>query len=253
MIGGGGRRQWPSLRVVTPEHVELVLTPAGHGSRFLALVIDVLVIAAIATFVYRIVSYVLPTGVSRAIYVTVSFFLTFAYHLYYETRGGGRTPGKRALRLRVVDARGLPVTLQQSMVRNVFRALDFAPALYAIGATAALLDKYHRRLGDIVADTLVVQEETPLALPSALAQVRHFNSLRTPRTLHLIRHRISLEEREFLLALCTRADDLEPAVRYDLMESAADFYREKLAIDDPHLSGENLIRDLTSIVFSERA
>lgn len=246
-------RRAEELTVVTPEHVELTLTPAGHGSRFLALIIDVLVIAAFATLCYRIAQYVLPQGVSAAIYVTANFFLTFAYHLYYETRGGGRTPGKRALRLRVVDARGLPVTLQQSMVRNVFRALDFAPVLYGVGATTALLDRYHRRLGDLVADTLVIQEETPPALPASLAQVRHFNSLRTPRTLHLIRHRVALEEREFLLALCTRADELEPAVRYDLMEGAAAYYREKLGIDDPRLSGENLVRDLTSIVFSERA
>lgn len=241
------------ITVVTPEHVELTLTPAGHGSRFLALVIDVLVVTAFATLCYRIADYFLPKGVSSAIHVTANFFLTFAYHLYYESRGGGRTPGKRALRLRVVDARGLPVTLQQSMVRNVFRALDFAPLLYGVGATAALFDRHHRRLGDIVADTLVIQEETPLGLPADLAQVRHFNSLRTPRTLHLIRHRVGLEEREFLLALCTRAEQLEPAVRYDLMEGAAAHYREKLSIDDPHLSGENLIRDLTSIVFSGRA
>jgi hypothetical protein len=35
------------------------------------------------------------------------------------------------------------------------------------------------------------------------------------------------------------------------MEEVAARYREKLGIDDPHLSGENLVRDLTAILFSD--
>ena len=60
------------------------------------------------------------------------------------------------------------------------------------------------------------------------------------------------EEREFLLALCLRAEQLDPQARYDLMEEVGDFYRLKLAIDDEHLSGENLVRDLTGVVFAEQ-
>ncbi len=67
----------------------------------------------------------------------------------------------------------------------------------------------------------------------------------------MIRNRIGLEEREFLLALCIRADGLDPSARYDLMEEVGLHYKRKLGVDDPFLSGENLVRDLTSLLFSE--
>jgi hypothetical protein len=157
------------------------------------------------------------------------------------------------LGLQVVDGRGLPITLQQSFVRNVVRVLDFAPAFYGAGAVACLLDRHHRRFGDIVADTMVIENRRRGGDPRMLAPARRFNSLRTPRILRMIRQRVTLEEREFLLALCLRADGLEEKARFDLMESAGAWYRKRLDIDDPHLSGENLVRDLTSILFEKNA
>jgi hypothetical protein len=153
-----------------------------------------------------------------------------------------------------VDGHGLPLTWQQSLARNAVRALDFLPVFYGAGAAACLLDRERRRLGDLLADTVVVQEARARPLsPAALGRPRQFNSLRTRRVLRLIRHRIGLEEREFLLALCLRADALEESARYDLMEEVGAAYRAKLGIDDPHLSGENLVRDLTAILFSDEA
>ena len=64
------------------------------------------------------------------------------------------------------------------------------------------------------------------------------------------RHRVSLEEREFLLALCLRAQKMSPAARYDLMEEVAKTYRQKLDIEEEAISGENLVRDLTAVLFS---
>ncbi|MDP9121040.1 MAG: hypothetical protein M3O15_06675, partial [Acidobacteriota bacterium] len=100
-----------------------------------------------------------------------------------------------------------------------------------------------------LADTLVVRESAPLALPSRLAAGRRHNALADPATLRRIRHRVSLEERELLLALCLRADRMEERARYDLMEEVGSYYRKRLEIDAPHLSGENLVRDLTALTF----
>ncbi|MEO8033958.1 MAG: hypothetical protein ABI837_05955 [Acidobacteriota bacterium] len=68
----------------------------------------------------------------------------------------------------------------------------------------------------------------------------------------MIRHRISLEERELLLTLCLRSEGMEPARRYDLMEEVAAFYRQKLGVDEGQMSGENLVRDLTAVLFQPR-
>lgn len=237
------------LTITTPEHVPIRLEPAGAGSRFLAIIIDAVLVSGIATTLYGVFAVFLPRGVALALFVTVNFFLTWAWHIFFETRKQGRTPGKRVLKIRVIDARGLPVSLHQSLVRNITRVLDFIPAFYGVGAIVMMSSQTRRRLGDIIADTLVVRDAQPLAYRGSLAAERRHNSLRTPRVLRLARHRISLEEREFLLALCLRAGRMTAEARYDLFEDVARVYRQKLDIEEEQISGENLVRDLTAVLF----
>lgn len=237
------------LTITTPEHVPIRLEPAGAGSRFLAIVIDALIVSAFSTAVYAVLLPFVAPGIAKAVSVTVGFFLTFVWHIYFETRRQGRTPGKRALGIRVVDARGLPVSLYQSLVRNITRALDFAPAFYGLGAMVTLFSSSNRRLGDIVADTLVVRDAQPLVARGDLTGERRHNSLRTPRVQRLARHRIGLEEREFLLTLCLRAGHMSPEARYDLFEEVAAVYRRKLDVEEEQMSGENFVRDLTAVLY----
>jgi uncharacterized RDD family membrane protein YckC len=238
--------------ITTPEHVPIRLEPAGAGSRFLATLIDTFLIMAISSAAGTVLFLLLPNGIAMALTITVNFLLTWGWHVFFETKKQGRTPGKRALRLRVIDARGLPVSLYQSLVRNIVRALDFAPAFYGVGAIATLVTPARRRLGDLVADTLVIRDAQPLAYAGQLASDRRHNSLRTPRVLRLIRNRIGLEEREFLLTLCLRADRMSAAARYDLMQEVANEYRRKLDVEEESLSGENFVRDLTAVLFNPR-
>jgi uncharacterized RDD family membrane protein YckC len=238
------------LTITTPEHVPIRLEPAGAGSRFLAITIDAFLITAVASSISGLFATFLSEGVAGAIFITLNFFLTWAWHIWFETRRQGRTPGKRALKIRVIDARGLPVSLHQSLVRNITRVLDFVPVFYGVAAIAVMSSPSRRRLGDILADTLVVRDAQPLAYRGALAAERRHNSLRTPRVLRLARHRISLEEREFLLTLCLRADRMTAEARYDLMEEVAREYRKKLGIEEEQMSGENLVRDLTAALFN---
>ena len=238
------------LTIVTPEHVHIRLEPAGAGSRFLAVLIDSFIVQGASLIILQMLAFVLPRGIAVAIFITLNFMLTWSWHVYFETQRQGRTPGKRMLRLRVIDARGLPVSLYQSLVRNITRVLDFAPLFYGIDAIASLASPTRRRLDDIIADTLVIRDAQPLAYKGQLAAERRYNSLRTPRVQRLIRHRISLEEREFLLTLCLRADKMSAAARYDLMEEVAAKYRAELGLEEEPISGENLVRDLTAVLFN---
>ena len=238
------------LTITTPEHVEIRLEPAGAGSRFLALLIDFTIVAGITGTIQRISILMLPSAIGTAIAITVGFLLTWGWHVWFEVKAQGRTPGKRALSLRVVDARGLPLSVHQALVRNIVRVIDFAPAFYGVAAISSMVDPLRRRLGDIVAGTLVIREPKTIAYRGELAAERPFNTLRTPRVMRLIRHRIGLEEREMLLAICVRAEKMSPVARYDLMEEVAAAYRERLDVDDEGVSGENFVRDLTSVLFA---
>jgi len=246
----GTRTRRGERLILTPEHVPIRLSPAGLGSRFLALLTDVALVLGTLSIVSALLRAIFSQGVAEAFVTTASFVLFLGYPIWFELRHHGRTPGKRAFGLRVVDGRGLPIRLEQSFVRNIVRALDFAPVFYGVGGLVSLFDRDRRRLGDILADTLVVHERIPLRPQGQIRLERRFNALRTPSALRRIRQRVDLEEREFLLTLCMRADRLEPSARYDLMEEVGTHYRKRLEIDAPHLSNENLVRDLTAALYN---
>jgi uncharacterized RDD family membrane protein YckC len=239
--------------VVTPEHVEIVLDPAGLGHRFLALLVDLLVVLGLSMLVAQASLLLVPLGIAGVVRGAAFLLIGWGYHVYFEIAHQGQSPGKRVFGLRVVDGRGLPLALEQSFVRNAVRALDALPLGYAVGALACLFDRERRRLGDVVADTLVVREPRSVPTDRRLARERAFNSLRVPRVLRMVRHRVGLEEREFLATLCLRAEALDAGARFDLMEEVAGYYRQKLDIADVPLSGEALVRGLASILFAERA
>lgn len=239
------------VTITTPEHVPIRLEPAGAGSRFLAMMIDTGITTTASATIAGVASIFLPNGVAAAILVTLSLFLAGGWHIWFETRSDGRTPGKRVLALRVMDERGLSVSFFQSLIRNFMRVVDFAPLFYGFGAIATLVSPRRQRLGDLVAGTLVIRDARSIATRGRLAAIRRHNTLRNARVQRAIRHRISLDEREFLLALCLRAEKLSPSARYDLMESVAGSYREKLGIEEEQISGENLVRDLTAILFAK--
>jgi uncharacterized RDD family membrane protein YckC len=233
--------------------VEIRLEPAGLGSRFVALIVDLILVTALSGTVSQVARGVLPGAVGIVAQALALLVITWGYHVYFEVRHQGQSPGKRIAGIRVVDGRGLPLSLEQSFVRNVVRVLDALPVGYALGAVVCQLDPHRRRLGDIAADTLVVRERHGQVYERRSTSSRAFNSLRTPRVLRLVRHRVGLEEREFLATLCLRADGMEEKARFDLMEEVGRHYKSRLGIEDPHMSGENLIRGLAGVLFAEQA
>jgi uncharacterized RDD family membrane protein YckC len=233
--------------VLTPEHVPIRLFPAGLGARFFALILDAVLVMGGTILISSIF------GVLSGFRMVLTFVLAWGYHVYFEVRHQGRSPGKRICGLRVVDSRGLPISFQQSFVRNIVRVVDSAPAFYGAGALVSLLDRHARRLGDIAADTLVIEEHRAADPTKAIADARRFNSLQTPRVLRRLRRQVGLEEREFLLELVLRADALEPQARFDLMEEVGGYYRRTLEVEDANLSGENLVRGLLSVLYTDRS
>jgi len=155
----------PQLVFETPERVSLSLDVAGVGSRAMAFLADALLL--FLAWVTALLAWSLRGDLVRAIQglswlgqlaATALFFLTgWSYDVLFEVLGGGRTPGKRLLGLRVVRTDGAPVGLLESLARNLLRAIE-VPLLYAPGVVAVAATSRHQRLGDLVAGTLVVRE-----------------------------------------------------------------------------------------------
>ncbi|KFE70800.1 RDD family protein [Hyalangium minutum] len=158
----------PSLDVATPERVSLTLPVAGIGYRCLAWLVDATILFffwVIAYFVFSVlVSDVLGllqglSGLVQTLLAVGIFATQWMYWTLSEVFLHGQTPGKRLLGIRVVRMDGSPVGLYESAMRNLLRAVDFLPAFYATGSISMLFTKQHRRLGDLLAGTLLVREE----------------------------------------------------------------------------------------------
>lgn len=142
------------LRVETPEGITLKLHAAGVLPRALAWLLDfaIRVLAALTASVVLV--FLGDAGVG--LYLVLLFALVWLYPVLFEVLRDGQTIGKRALGLKVIHANGTPVSWLASIVRNLLRTVDMLPLCYGVGLLAGLIDPYGRRLGDLVAGTLVV-------------------------------------------------------------------------------------------------
>jgi uncharacterized membrane protein SpoIIM required for sporulation/uncharacterized RDD family membrane protein YckC len=158
-----------TVDVETPELVVLHYTVAGVGSRTYAAIIDYLIVALLLlTINIGIVTFVPRAGLFRAgsaawaiaLIVLLQFTILWGYYVLYEALADGQTPGKRSQGLRVVRDGGYSITFGASAVRNLVRLVDMQPLLlYAVGMLSVILSKHGKRLGDLVAGTLVVKED----------------------------------------------------------------------------------------------
>lgn len=154
--------------VDTPERVRFRYRLAGPGQRSVAWLVDFL-IRAVVFLVLAMVALALAlvpgfAGVGAGLVLLVLFLLEWFYGVVFETLLGGRTPGKILLSLRVVRSDGAPARFPDFLLRNLLRGVDFLPMLFGIGVLTMLIDRRMRRIGDLVAGTVVVSEERAAVL-----------------------------------------------------------------------------------------
>jgi uncharacterized membrane protein SpoIIM required for sporulation/uncharacterized RDD family membrane protein YckC len=155
------------VQIFTAERVPLTVPVAGLGERAIASFVDALLLLFVVIALLFVYTFWgrgdLEQDVSNAtqwtfVAIGIGFLLGIVfYDLAFDLLGGGRTPGKRLVRLRVVDAAGRPPDVVTSLLRNVLRLVDVLPVGYGVG-TVVLFFTGTRRFGDLVAGTVVVSE-----------------------------------------------------------------------------------------------
>ena len=167
-----------TMRVSLPEQVWIDLEPASFGSRGLAYVFDFLIrwtfvllvfylLIVVSGFVNAGLSKLLLSGLKSfkqanqiflALFIIFIFLIEFSYPIFFEVFRDGVTPGKKLLGLRVVDERGLPITLRASFLRTILIFVDFIPIAGFTAFLSMMISKNSQRLGDLVARTMVVHQ-----------------------------------------------------------------------------------------------
>lgn len=161
------------INLQTPESVELEYTLAGIGSRAYALIIDYLVLGSIL-FLSIVIAIFLSYQIAAsenllliekpekllqwiwAIEALIFFTIYVGYFVIFETIWQGQTIGKKKAKIRVIADDGKPTTIGKSSLRALSRPID---DFFFLGVFFIALGKKEKRIGDLIAGTIVIQEE----------------------------------------------------------------------------------------------
>ncbi|MET0554391.1 MAG: RDD family protein [Vicinamibacteria bacterium] len=197
-VATAGRRGGRERLVTTPEGVPLRFVLADAAERTGAFLLDlgILFVACILVLIGTLILSGAAGGLGIAAGLVAFFVLRTFYFTFFECGAQGATPGKRALRIRVVDAHGGALTAEAVFARNFMREIEFFVPLVALLAPGslgdslpgwarlvslgwllvfALLPLFNRdrlRPGDLVGGTIVVRAPRALLLPDLSGRPR---------------------------------------------------------------------------------
>lgn len=167
----------------TPENVEIQYQAAGLGHRYIAYLVDMVVIIVPFVIVFLFNLFYFGAYFERQvqamqmdpeeaeklmIYIIVNLLASFTavsvlYFLLCEFLLRGQTVGKRVIGLRIVKTNGFSLDSVSIFLRNIFRLIDQFSPLWIV----PVLSRRSQRLGDMVAGTVVVFDK-----PERLSLVR---------------------------------------------------------------------------------
>jgi uncharacterized RDD family membrane protein YckC len=164
-----------TARLVNGEAVEVEVRYARLGSRALALLLDIGVQMLLVLILMIVALLSLPAlfgplvddALMRTTFVVLLVAVFIAYPTTVETLTNGRSPGKRALGLRVVREDGGPIRVRHALTRALVGVAVEWPGLimplvtWVVSMLTMLFSARGRRLGDLAAGTFVVHERSP--------------------------------------------------------------------------------------------
>lgn len=144
--------------IITGQFVRINQTPASIGERFLALLIDYILIGL---YLYSTATLISWSRMSSDFMTIVFFAVTYLPVLFYaflcEVFNHGQSLGKRLMNIRVVKADGSTPSVGSYLLRWLLFPIDFF-FTGGIGILSILLTKNSQRLGDLAAGTMVIKE-----------------------------------------------------------------------------------------------
>ncbi len=247
------------IRLRTPEGVTFSFRLASPVLRLVALLVDnACIIGAWSTISILLnVLEVVSGDLAQAVSIVGYFIFSQGCRIAMEWRWRGQTIGKRLLRLRVVDERGLPLTFAQVTLRNLLRFIDALPVAYAVGGATTLLNARAQRLGDLTAGTLVIWEPPEPAPDFAALRGEKYNSLRAhPGVGARLRQAIPPTEARVAWQALARRDALDADARVALFAELAARFRARTTVPEElrdGISDEQFVRNVVDVLYLTRS
>lgn len=146
--------------IETPENVVLTYRLAGPSLRLWAYLIDTALRAGIviASLIVVAVAEFAVEGIPMGVWLLLLFFMEWWYFALIEGFFRGKTIGKHAMNIRVIQEAGYPISFWSALLRNFIRAADILPLCYFVSFITMVTSGKFRRLGDLAAGTVVIEE-----------------------------------------------------------------------------------------------
>ncbi len=157
-----------NFQIETAQNVTISQNVAGVMDRILAFIVDNLIIAAYLFVVIFIFVQTNMVGDAVFVYYFTIGLPLFLYHLLWETFWNGQSPGKAALKIRVVKLDGSKPAFSNYLLRWLLRTVDIALGFGSVAIVTILLNGKGQRMGDIAATTTVISEKISMGI-SAIA------------------------------------------------------------------------------------
>ena len=157
------------FQIETAQNVNIIQNVAGVGERILAYLIDSAIIVIYVILIVVLVSWMEITDDGFNFLLFMTFGLpVFLYHLIWETFWNGRSPGKSAMKLRVVKLDGSKPAFSNYFLRWLIRLIDISFTSGAVAVVTILLNGRGQRLGDLAATTTVITEKRTVQFSDTL-------------------------------------------------------------------------------------
>lgn len=155
------------LLINTPQNVQIEYQLASLGTRFLALLIDYVLIISYVYLVYYFIAGWIGNVQDQIMRIgTLMFFFlpVMMYHLVLESLLSGQTVGKIVMKTKVVRLDGSRASVYEYFVRWALNLVDIWMMGGVIGLLSIILSKQSQRIGDLAAGTSVISLKPNIAL-----------------------------------------------------------------------------------------
>lgn len=160
-----------AIEIQTTQNVTLHLREAGLAPRIFARLLDMLFIFLWFMGVMIIYGELRLGNDLEMIFIVVFAVIPYTfYDLLFEWFNDGQTPGKKIVKIKVVNLDGTTPSVSSYLIRWLFRLVDFQLTMSVLAVLMVAFTDKAQRLGDYLAGTTVIslkpeKESEELSIP----------------------------------------------------------------------------------------
>ena len=169
----GGTEQ-DTLRITTSDNVGIGYRVAGLATRLIAAALDGFIVVVLLVLAYLLMVLIISAAgsdlesvnIAAILIGAVEFFLLIFYFTIAEVVTGGRSPGKKAMGVRVIRLDGGAPGFGECFLRNLAFLVDVGLGL---GPILMFFHPNGRRVGDLIAGTVVASDRAEVTLSGVIS------------------------------------------------------------------------------------